>query len=752
MPRFSVIVPVYKVQAYLHACLDSVLQQSYTDFELIVVDDCSPDGSPEIIDAYAAKDPRVRPVHLTENVGLGRARNAGMAQASGEYLVFLDSDDTLTPDSLRAISERLKETDSPDVLVYDYARTYWTGEVRRNEFAALLGEDGPASFPLDERPGLLKLLMVAWNKAYRREFIEELGIGFPTGYYEDTPWTYPVLLAADSIAVLDRVCVHYRQRRRGSILSTTSRKHFDIFDQYERVFAFLDSRPELARWRPVMFRRMTDHYSTIFTKRGRLPRGSRAAFLRRARAHYRRYRVPGHPVPVRTRLRHALVKLGTHRTYRTLMLALRVKSRLARAGKRFGRLARGALLQLHYRTQLLLPVRDDYAVFSAYWGRGHSCNPGAIEAKVRELAPGIRTAWICRPEHRHHVPTGTRRLTPGTAAYWTALARAKYLVNNVNFDRRLVKRRGQVLIQTQHGTPLKHMGLDLQDRPAAARDMDFGQLMASADKWDYVLSANRHSTLVWERVFPASYQVLEYGYPRNDRLLQASSHEVARLRETLGIPEGSTAILYAPTYRDYRTTQRTPVDLERMLRELGPRFTVLTRAHHSYEAPLAAGESARLIDVSAHPSIETLCLASDALVTDYSSLMFDYANLDRPIVVYADDWEAYEAARGTYFDLRAFPPGTVARSEDELIDIFATGHWRGSRSAQLRAAFRERFCAYDDGRAAERVVRHLFLGETPGLPAVVPLAERCPVPAAASRIGVPQPAEPTLVAPVPERP
>ena len=116
--------------------------------------------------------------------------------------------------------------------------------------------------------------------------------------------------------------------------------------------------------------------------------------------------------------------------------------------------------------------------------------------------------------------------------------------------------------------------------------------------------------------------------------------------------------------------------------------------------------------------------------------MFDYANLDRPIVLHADDREAYEAARGTYFDLRAFPPGAVARSEDELIDIFATGHWRGSRSTQLRSAFRERFCPYDDGRAAERVVRHVVLGEAESaLPPVIPLAERHPVPSAAAALG-----------------
>ncbi|MFP3992070.1 CDP-glycerol glycerophosphotransferase family protein [Streptomyces sp. E11-3] len=110
------------------------------------------------------------------------------------------------------------------------------------------------------------------------------------------------------------------------------------------------------------------------------------------------------------------------------------------------------------------------------------------------------------------------------------------------------------------------------------------------------------------------------------------------------------------------------------------------------------------------------------------------------MVIYADDWEAYEAARGTYFDLRAFPPGAVARSQDELIDIFATGHWRGSRSAQLRAAFRERFCPYDDGRAAERVVRHVFLGERAGLPPVLPLADRRPAPCGVPGSVVPAPA------------
>ncbi|MFC9849426.1 CDP-glycerol glycerophosphotransferase family protein [Streptomyces sp. NPDC060223] len=730
MPRFSVIVPAYKVQAYLSECLESVLGQSCPDLELIAVDDCSPDACGALIDEFAARDTRVRPVHLPESVGRGRARNAGLKHASGDYLIFVDGDDTLTPDALRTIADRLKETSEPDVLLYDFARTDWSGEAVRSQLAQQLTEEGPAPFRLDDRPGLLTVLPVAWNKAYRREFVERVGLTFPPGHHTDTPWTYPVLMSAETVATLDRVCVHHRSRREAGALTTATVGHFDLFEQYDRVFAYLDSRPELAHWRPVLFRRMADHLSAVFVERGLLPRGSRAEFLRKSRAHYRRYRTPGAQVRVGTRARHLLVRLGTHRTYRLLSLAASLNRRFLKLSSKALRTAHSSALRLHYRVQRRLPLRADRAVFASYRGRGHGCNPGALESAFRALAPHIRTAWIARPEHHHTIPAATRRIRPGSAAYWTALARSKYLVNNVDFDDLLVKRPGQILIQTQHGTPLKYMGLDLQDRPAAARDTDFAELLRGADKWDYCLSANRHSTLIWERVFPAAYTTLEYGLPRNDVFQQATSADVTRLRESLGIPEGTVAVLYAPTFRDYRRTQRHTLDLERVLRQLGPRFVVLTRAHHSYGAPLTQASGGRLIDVSDHPSIESLCLASDALVTDYSSLMFDYAGLDRPIVVHADDWEAYEAARGTYFDLRAFPPGAVARSEDELIDIFATGHWRGSRSTQLRAAFRERFCPYDDGRAAERVVRRVLLGEsaTP----VIPLPERHPVPSAAA--------------------
>ncbi|OKK19744.1 glycosyl transferase [Streptomyces sp. CB00455] len=747
MPRFSVIVPAYKVQAYLQESLDSVLTQSYPDLELIAVDDASPDACGAIIDEYASRDPRLTAVHLAHNLGPGPARNAGLTRAIGDYLVFLDGDDTLAPGALAALTDRLKATGSPDVLVYGHACTSWTGEPVRDRFSDRLREDGPASFRLADRPALLGTAMVVWDKAYRRDYVEREGFAFPPGFYEDAPWSYPALLAAQSLAVLDRVCVQHRRRRAGSVLTTCSRRHLDVFDQYDRVFGYLGGRPELERWRPAVHRRMAEHFCAVYADPRRLPRAARAEFFGRACALLRRHRAPAGtggpalPLSRADRVRHALMRLGARRTYR-LLSALRSAGRAAgRGALAAGGGLREAWLRLHYRIQRLLPLRPELAVFSAYWHGGYACNPAAIEAKLRELAPRMRTAWICDPQHTATLPRRTAALRPGSAAYWTALARATYLVTNVNFERALVKRRGQVLVQTQHGTPLKRVGLDLRDRPAAAPTTDFAGLLRGADQWDYLLSANRHSTLVWEKAVPSSYTTLEYGYPRNDPFHRASQADVLELRERLGIAPDSTAVLYAPTHRDYRRSRPDHLDFARVLRDLGPRFTLLVRTHLTYAGTGWTPEPhPRLIDVSSYPSVEDLCLASDALVTDYSSVMFDYAALDRPIVIHADDREAYEAARGTYFDLRSCPPGAIARTEDELVDIFASGHWQSSRSAQLRASFRARFCPYDDGHAAERVVRRVFLGQSAPTPPITPLHARRPAPPAPSTAVATEPA------------
>ncbi|MEG3631418.1 bifunctional glycosyltransferase/CDP-glycerol:glycerophosphate glycerophosphotransferase [Streptomyces poriticola] len=736
MPKLSLVVPVYKVQGYLHECLDSILGQDYTDFEIVAVDDCSPDGSGAILDDYAARDARMHVIHLTENVGLGRARNAGLEKARGEYVLFLDSDDTLSDGALAAISEQLAAASDPEILVYDYARTYWDGSVRPNLRADLLRDAGTRSFSLAERPELLDLLQIVWNKAYRRDFITRTGLTFPPGYYEDAPWTYCSLISAERIALLDRVCVLYRQRREGgNILKTVSRKHFDVFDQYRRVFDFLDERPELDQWRGPLFRKMVDHYLTVLERPGRLPQNARAEFFHRASADFRARLPRNFARPPGNRGRKwAILERDVYPAMAGVTRGVRLRQAARRRARTAVNRSKRSAMGVFYRSQLKLPLDENLAVFSAYWGRGVSCNPAAIDAELARLAPHIRRVWAVRPDAVDQVPAGVDHVCVGSRAYWAALARAKYLVNNVNFADAVVKRPGQIHLQTHHGTPLKTMGLDQQKYPASTH-MNFEKMLERCDRWDFSISSNRFSTAVWERVYPCSYTTLESGYPRNDVLVDATVADVRRARSALGLADGTQVFLYMPTHREYQPDFTPSLDPARMAEQLGPDVTLLVRGHYFYGSSPHIAElrrSGRIVDVSGHPRVEELYLAADALITDYSSAMFDYAVLDRPIVIYAPDWDIYSAVRGTYFDLLEQPPGAVARSQSELLKLLGSGDHDTEDTAGLRDAFRRRFCEFDDGHAAERVVRRVFLGEETTLP-VVPFEDRpiAPTPAQA---------------------
>jgi CDP-glycerol glycerophosphotransferase len=258
------------------------------------------------------------------------------------------------------------------------------------------------------------------------------------------------------------------------------------------------------------------------------------------------------------------------------------------------------------------------------------------------------------------------------------------------------------------------MGLDLREAVPTGTKMNFELLLHRCSHWDYSISANAFTTPIWERVYPTGYETLEVGYPRNDVLATAGEDEVERIRAQLGIEPGRRAVLYAPTHREYLTEWQPTLDLAALADGLGSDFVIMARLHYLHESDPQLSElhrQGRIRDVARHPSVEELCLASDALITDYSSIMFDYAVLDRPIVIHAPDWETYRAKRGTYFDLMAEPPGVVTRTAGEVVEALRSGAAWGEEARHARAAFRARFAALDDGRASERVVRRVWLGE-----------------------------------------
>jgi glycosyltransferase involved in cell wall biosynthesis/CDP-glycerol glycerophosphotransferase (TagB/SpsB family) len=692
-PLFSVVVPCRRERAWLRPCLDSVLSQSFQDIEVIGVDDASTDGSGRILDEYAAADPRVRVIHRAEHGGPGPARNAGLDVCRGRYVVFLDADDTMTPGSLAAIARRIAETGEADIVMFDYQRVCWDGQVVRNLRHEAFARDGSGVFTAVERPVFLTFLEVVWNKAYRRDYLDRHGFRFREGCYQAVPWTYATMLAAERIATLDRVVVHFRRHRIRRI--ERSRSHFDIFEQYDAACELVPSESE---WRRFIFDRALDHMLTVLARPDRLDPDDREEFFHAAADFARRRRPIGYTAE-RTRrgFRRWLLVRDDYPAYAALAMGAQAVAdggaRVAAVRDLPGSIARFAaelppVRDARSLRTVLRAVRSsigtpstpdpkrhldpDLAVFASNGFRDYSCNPRAIYERATELLPNLRGVWIVQHDRVETIPPGVEYVVARTPGYYSVLSRATYLVNNVNFGDDVRKRDGQIHVHTHHGTPFEPAGVDT--------GKDLTDLMRRVDRWDYSVSANRFSTEIWERVYPATYETLEFGNPRNDRLLTATLDDVRKVRADLGYDDATPVVL---------STLDTPLEL---------------------------GGNARVLGPGDHPDV---LLAADVLVTDGSPLMVDYANLDRPIVVVG-------TAEASYLDVAATPPGVIVHSPAEVRTVLEDGSHATSEMADRRRVFRERFCEYDDGRAAERVVRKVFQGVDPD--PVIPFADRRPAP------------------------
>ncbi|MDK1359321.1 CDP-glycerol glycerophosphotransferase family protein [Arthrobacter sp. zg-Y1219] len=298
------------------------------------------------------------------------------------------------------------------------------------------------------------------------------------------------------------------------------------------------------------------------------------------------------------------------------------------------------------------------------------------------------------------VPDYAVPLLQGSALWYEKLASTRLLVNNNNFPWYFRKSPGQFYLQTWHGTPLKKIGLDV---PQRALSLSYRDLMArEAQWWDLLLAQNDFSAATLPAALGYTGEVLTAGYPRNDALHRPGTRD--RVRGLLGIPADQKVLLYAPTWRDAvrddagRSDWVGFLDVAEAARLLGPGWTFLIRGHHNVAGQRRVEEHPAAIDVTDYPEVNDLYLASDALVTDYSSAMFDYAVLKQPILLLAPDMDEYKRSRGLYLDLAEVLPGAPRASNTaELTDALSrrlTGPDPGA------ADFAHRFASADLGTSS----------------------------------------------------
>ncbi|MGW6705141.1 bifunctional glycosyltransferase/CDP-glycerol:glycerophosphate glycerophosphotransferase [Streptomyces sp. NPDC054956] len=367
-----------------------------------------------------------------------------------------------------------------------------------------------------------------------------------------------------------------------------------------------------------------------------------------------------------------------------------------------------------------LPIKKGTVVFESHMGKQYSDSPKAIyEEMVRRGVP-FEAIWSYAGGKPTGFPKEATLVRRWSWAYLRALAQAEFWVDNQGFPLALTKRPGTTYIQTWHGSALKRMGFH-EPRTKAQDRAGQRRFQAAVDRFDHFLIRSEHDARTLAKGFRLRDEVLlRTGYPRNDALVAAHRSEAnsgERVRGPLagefGIAPEKKVLLYAPTFRANADGAvegfEFPFDVEEFADRLGDRFTLLVRTHYLNSVTLPPSVAGRVIDVSKHHDITPLLALADGLITDYSSVMFDYAVLDRPMLFFAYDYEKYATdIRGTYFDLKEKAPGPVVATADELLQALAAFDEADAKYAEARQRFLTEFGEYDRGDAAARIVEKFF--------------------------------------------
>mgnify|MGYP002800988093 FL=1 len=384
----------------------------------------------------------------------------------------------------------------------------------------------------------------------------------------------------------------------------------------------------------------------------------------------------------------------------------------------------GSLIRIGYRCiYRIIPVDPNMVLFISFHGRGYSDNPRAIYEAMRqdERFRDHTFLWAIKQHKKKGITIeGARVIEYLSLPYFFYLSRAKYWIFNCKMPDYIRKKDEQIYLQTWHGTPLKRLAHDIH----VAEDTTFYRSRMSAEemyrsydvdvaRYNYMISPNRFCTEVFQSAFQIDRdRLIETGYPRNDRLVNATAEDAAQIRRQLGIPQDKKVVLYAPTWRDDQYvakgyTFHLEADFRKWKRLLGEDHVVVFKPHYliineQADDPQLEGF---LYSIGADQDISSLYLIADVRVTDYSSVFYDYSVLKRPIYFYMYDIDSYrEELRGFYIDIYKDLPGNIYEEEETMLKDIAAGIYDEARLEEFHAYFNE----HEDGQASKRVIDIVF--------------------------------------------
>ena len=722
----SIIVTHKKSLAYLDDALSSIAEQIYKDSETILVYDGDEDDPSELVDKY--KDSaKITMYRLEGKSGVAAARNLGMSKAKGEYIMFLDNDDYMCGESLQAlVSQMDEETD----IVYGQVRNTWfkraayvTGQAEaydgEEELLSEIDFNNPFEYCIYRYKRFQKATVLGC--LYRKSLFDDNNISFNEEqfFYADLKVMAGLFSKARKIKGTEDA--YYVRRRHNDKQANPSLSQATLYETMPSLFsAYSDAIKEatnseinnyiqfmLGRFIAVEFPRRDkwgeepEWKNEFFDELVKLAKTINPKVLR------------GKDLKLRDISYIKLFTKGNKEKIVKKQNGLLAKRKVARMVTDKKQLYKTITLYIFQK----MPLKENWIVFESFMGRNCSGQPKYIyEYMQKEFGDKYTYIWLkdrkgikIKGKHKH--------CKRWSLKYFYYMNRSKYWVTNMRQPLSVPRRDETICLSTWHGTPLKKLVFDMEDIHSA--NPKYKEVVYKQTRgWDYLISDNPFSTEVFQSCFQFEKEkILESGYPANDPLYAKDIDErAAKIKEKLGIPKDKKLILYAPTWRDDEMYEAgeykfsLALDIDRLKKEFGDEYVLLLRLHYLVVDRLdmsSFGDFTK--DVCNYDDITELYMISDMLITDYSSVFFDYANLKRPILFYMYDLEKYrDVLRGFYLDIEKDLPGPIFRTNDELVDAIKNIDSIVADNKDKYEQFYNRFCCVDDGNAAKRVVEKVF--------------------------------------------
>lgn len=708
MNKLSIIITYYNNEEHILDCIESIKKQRNQNFDLIIVDDGSTDSSANLIkDSISDYDKSITYIKLEYNSGHAYARNKALEKVNTQYLMFLDADDQLASYAVEYYLSKVNGLDGLIAPIHKFTINkpqYVDKDKIRIEY--LTQKSNPNSF-LRKNTACNILFKTAIIKAHNIRFNENLKI------YTDASFILDYINYAERFVRLFDFPFYYR----GEIYdpfegNTLSDQDFILtFEDY--VNSYIDSVKRTNNKKVLNF---LTHKMKLEIKNGFDPS------LRDIELRYNMLEKP--LVKIVKTIKWDLLK-DSKLLYNLEILFLSMNAvenakyvnNLRSVSRHVKNIVQNNKMKNRSKYQLLdkeESVDSNTIVFESFGGKNYSDSPKYIYEYMQKNYPKLNYIWVFNNPDKNVIIGNAEKVKKGSKEYYDAYSKAKFWVSNARLPLYLNKKENQIYIQTWHGTPLKRLANDMKvvRMPGTTTAKYKKNFYAETSRWDYLVSPNRYSTNIFKTAFWMDEErTWEIGYPRNDILVNRSNDQeyINQIKKDLNLPEDKKVIMYAPTWRDDEFVKKgqylfdLKINLENLQKELGENYVILLRMHYLIANALDLnGYEDFAIDVSNYSDISELYLISDALITDYSSVMFDFGILKRPQYFFAYDIEKYDKGlRGFYMDYMNDLPGEIITDEFKLAEKLKNIDEHKEKYKDKIEKFYEKFCSLEKGQSSK---------------------------------------------------